>query len=106
MIVGILDDNYEMMDMAVLSSLCTEYYKNYFQLKCKVTFEGIGKIKLKDILEYPERYVLASMFDNCSTVTDVVGEHIKICRAGSKQPCWYAYNYLKIKNIINDVNIR
>ena len=57
---SLLDENFDTTDVQTLGSMCTRVYKEFFNLNCNVVFDGIGKIKLEDILEHPARYALAS----------------------------------------------
>ena len=95
--MSLLDENFDVTNIQTLGSMCTRVYKEFFNLNCNVVFDGIGKIKLEDILEHPTKYALASRFlPNWDDPT----EYIRICRKGYYSSFWNIYTQLNIKYVL------
>lgn len=95
--MSLLDENFDITDVQTLGSMCTRVYKEFFNLNCNVVFDGIGKIKLEDILEHPTRYALASRsLPNWDDPT----EYIRICRKEYYSSFWDIYSQLNIKYVL------
>lgn len=95
--MSLLDDNFDITDIQILGDICVRIYKEYFDLNCDVVFEGIGKLKLEDIIKYPSNYALASRSDiNWRDST----EYIRICRKNLRTQFWDVYHKLNIKYVL------
>lgn len=99
--MSLLDDNFNVMDADMLGDMCINYYRKYFHIHndIHIKFMGYGRLKFKNILKHPSRYVIADLFSH-NNVYEVC---IKVCKKGVKSTYeWAVYDDLTLKKILNN----